>query len=183
MATTNADAGQAITTIPNAAAVFDDAKARRLLQRVNNEVNGLMARDLHLLVNLADDWTPARRTADGLVGDCKSFAAEKRHRLLAAGFPPGRLFYAVVFRPDIGLHALLMAHLDEGDFALDNRQPWVVPWRDAPYVYVLRQDAKNPLRWRNLVVSRALPSVERDTAPIVLASQQNSPADVRLGSR
>ncbi len=130
---------------------FDNAKALRLLQRINILVNGGMARDLSLLVNPADDWAPATPTRNGLVGDCKSFAAEKRRRLILAGFPAERLFYAVVFRRDIGLHALLMAHLDSGDFALDSRDPWVTPWFDTTYTYVQRQALADPMRWTNLI--------------------------------
>ncbi len=153
---------------------FDPAKAMRLLQAVNSAVNGRMARDMTLLVNPADDWTPAIGTSNGLVGDCKNFAAEKRRRLIAAGFPADRLFYAVVFREDIGLHALLMAHLDGGDYALDSRQPWVTPWYEAGYTYVQRQVLGDQMQWTNLVAPPAA------AAPILLA--QGGPAATAMGA-
>jgi len=164
-------------------AAFDDAKALHLLQTVNSAVNGRMASDMRLLVNPEDDWRPARPTPNGLVGDCKSFAAEKRTRLIAAGFPADRLFYVVVFRQDIGLHALLMAHLGKGDYALDSRQPWVVPWQEAPYLYVLRQDVGNPMRWSNLVASRTTLSTQGGVAPVLLARTETTAANVGAGSR
>ena len=161
-----------------ASGAFDDGAALRLLQTVNNAVNGVMARDTSLLINTADDWAPAARTANGLVGDCKSFAAEKRRRLIAAGFPADRLFYAVVFREDIGLHALLMAHLDGGDYALDSRQPWVTPWYEAAYTYVQRQALGDPMHWTNLV---AAPTAV--VAPILLAQNRIPAAAGGAGSR
>ena len=156
---------------------FDDRAALRLLQTVNNEVNGSMLPDTRLLVNVADDWSPATPTVRGFVGDCKSFAAEKRRRLLAAGFPADRLFYAVVFREDLGLHALLMAHLDGGDYALDSRGPWVMRWYEAPYTYVQRQIAGDPMHWANLVMSRPA------AAPILLAESRTAAATPGAGSR
>jgi predicted transglutaminase-like cysteine proteinase len=160
-----------------AEAGFSDDKALKALQAVNSEVNGVMARGRGLLVNAADQWAPATQTPNGLVGDCKSFAAEKRRRLIAAGFPADRLFYAVVFRADLGLHALLMAHLDRGDYALDSRQPWVTPWYEAPYVYVQRQTPGAPLRWTNLVAPQAA------VAPILLAQNPVAAAISGAGSR
>lgn len=156
---------------------FDDRSALRLLQSVNSEVNGAMTSEKHLLVNAADDWAPAEPTATGFVGDCKSFAAEKRRRLLAAGFPADRLFYAVVFRDDLGLHALLMAHLEGGDYALDSRGPWVVRWYEAPYTYVQRQVAGDPMHWANLVMSRPA------AAPILLADNRATAPIPGAGSR
>lgn len=136
---------------PSGEEPLDDRAALRLLQSVNSGVNGAMARDSALWVNARDEWAPASMTPVGLVGDCKSFAAEKRRRLIEAGFPRDRLFYAVVFRADIGLHALLMARLSRGDYALDSRQPWVTPWYEAAYTYVQKQSLDDPMRWSNLI--------------------------------
>lgn len=156
---------------------IDDDQALKLLQAVNSEVNGQMARNRSLLVNPEDDWAPAKRTSVGLVGDCKSFAAEKRQRLLADGFPADRLFYAVVFREGLGLHALLMVRLNRGDYALDSRQPWVTPWYQAPYVYVQRQTPGDPMRWTNLVAPQAA------VAPILLANDPKAAAVSGAGLR
>ncbi len=163
------DGDGAPASTPSAVPSFDDAKALRLVEKVNADVNGAMARP-GLLINAADDWAPALETPGGLAGDCKSFAAEKRRRLIAAGFPRDRLFYAVVFRKDIGLHALLMVRLDAGDYAMDSRGPLVLPWRRVDYLYVLRQAPGDPYRWINLVappqsVATGLMAVNEANAP------------------
>jgi len=80
-------------------------------------------------------------------GDCEDFAIEKRGQLIEQGYPPEDLFFAVAFRSDIGLHAVLIAHTQRGDYVLDNRSPYVTPWTRVPYVWVKRQSSQDPQQW------------------------------------
>ena len=53
-------------------------------------------------------------------GDCEDFALEKRERLIALGWDRQALALAVAYSPETGLHAVLIAQTDHGDFVLDN---------------------------------------------------------------
>ena len=138
-------------------ATLSDPQALRLLQHVNSAVNARMAGLATEQINARDEWLPARATPSGLAGDCKSFAAEKRRMLIAEGFPADQLSYAVVFRGDLGLHALLMARLNGGDYVLDSRQPWVTPWSEAGYTFVLYQEPGSPGEWRTALGAGGVP--------------------------
>jgi predicted transglutaminase-like cysteine proteinase len=85
-------------------------------------------------------------------GDCEDIAIEKRMRLIEAGFPPEKLFYAIVYRPNFGLHTILIARLDGGDYVLDSATPRLVKWTQARYVWLRIQSPDDPLRW-NVVAS------------------------------
>lgn len=81
------------------------------------------------------------------VGDCEDIAIEKRARLEQAGFPARRLFYAVAFVPRFGLHTLLIARLDNGDYVLDSLSPHIVRWDQVRYVWLRQQMPGSPLDW------------------------------------
>ena len=100
---------------------------------VNHDVRGV---ERVSALGGTEGWVRPSMTRSGLVGDCKNFAVEKHARLLEAGIPESRLRYAVVYRRDIGLHAVLVVRVADRDYVLDNRSPWVVPWNDAPYTWV-----------------------------------------------
>ncbi len=131
------------------AAVEADASTElQLLQVVNREVNGqIHQRTDEETVHEEDRWQRPVLTSYGLAGDCEDIAIEKRVRLLDRGFPPQDLFFALVYRHDLGLHTVLVAHTGLGDYVLDSRSPWVTPWRQAPYVWVKRQSTLDPARW------------------------------------
>jgi predicted transglutaminase-like cysteine proteinase len=117
----------------------------RLAERVNRSVNDAMTfRD-----DPTDRWErpQAGRKSAWLQGDCEDYAIEKRARLISAGFPPDRLFYAVGYRRSVGLHAVLVARIDGRDLVLDNRTPWVRPYSEAPYTWVAHQSALTPEKW------------------------------------
>jgi predicted transglutaminase-like cysteine proteinase len=81
------------------------------------------------------------------VGDCEDLAIEKRMRLVERGFPASRLFYAVTFRATIGLHTILVARLDDGDYVLDSMSPHVLRWNETGYVWLRQQSTEDPLMW------------------------------------
>lgn len=132
----------------------DTAASMRLLnivnRKVNREVNQVSDR---MSVGVDERWNRPIETRSGLKGDCEDIAIEKRERLVAAGFPEHDLFFAVVYRRDIGLHAVLVARTAAGDMVLDSRSPWIVEWAKAPYVWVKRQDPGSPMTWAMVMPS------------------------------
>jgi predicted transglutaminase-like cysteine proteinase len=117
------------------------------LDRVNREVNQL----IHARPDAkgSDIWSlpleEGRRE-----GDCEDYVLEKRHALIAAGVPYAALSIAVV-RTVVGEpHAVLIVATDGGDVVLDNRSPWVLPWREADYAWVKRQSPTDPDQWVQL---------------------------------
>ncbi|CAH0356474.1 hypothetical protein SPH9361_04116 [Sphingobium sp. CECT 9361] len=72
---------------------------------------------------------------------------EKRARLVASGFDPKSLFLAVTYRPRNGLHVVLVARLEDGDYILDNLYPQVVHWYRTDYVWLRQQSTDNPKSW------------------------------------
>ncbi|WP_171981890.1 transglutaminase-like cysteine peptidase [Brevundimonas sp. LM2] len=100
---------------------------------VNNAVRGV---ERVSAMGGIEGWVRPSMTRWGLVGDCKNFAVEKRERLIEAGVSASQLRYAVVYRRDIGLHAVLVVRVNDRDYVLDNRSVHVLPWQDAPYTWV-----------------------------------------------
>lgn len=120
----------------------------KMLQIVNRQVNQNAREVLDIRsLGVEDRWNRPIRDGRALVGDCEDFAVEKRARLVEAGFPAEALSYAMVYRSDIGLHAILVAHLDSGDYVLDSRTPWVTSWTEAPYTWVKVQSNRNARDW------------------------------------
>ncbi|WP_336965878.1 transglutaminase-like cysteine peptidase [Sphingobium aquiterrae] len=119
----------------------------RTLKNINKEVNhtAIQRSDIDQM-GIGEYW---RRPTDYRhpVGDCEDLAIEKRMRLIERGFPPSRLFYAVTFRASIGLHTILIARLDDGDYVLDSMTPHVVRWNETGYVWLRQQSADDPLTW------------------------------------
>jgi predicted transglutaminase-like cysteine proteinase len=91
-------------------------------------------------------WTRSG-TGPSARGDCEDIAIEKRIRLIEKGFPANRLFFGVVFRPDVGLHTILVARMDKGDFVLDNLSPYVERWDKVNYSWISIQDRFKPDAW------------------------------------
>lgn len=129
----------------------DAAKAQALLNRVNAEVN----KAVRFREDRAELWQrPVAQPGRKLEGDCEDYSLEKRARLIAEGYPADSLFFAVAYVPRAGLHTVLVARLPEGDHVLDNRTPWVTPWDQTGYTWVLRQSASASSGWVNLVLAR-----------------------------
>lgn len=120
----------------------------KLLNMINRYVNGHVRQMTDLRAFGVEEYWRRSGTGPGAVGDCEDIAIEKRYQLIAAGLPADRLRFAVVYRPDVGLHTVLIAHLDVGDMVLDSRTPWVDSWQRAPYQWIAIQSASNPMQWQ-----------------------------------
>jgi predicted transglutaminase-like cysteine proteinase len=120
----------------------------RLLRRVNDRVNARVHQQSDLATyGVPELWRPS---GDGprAAGDCEDLALEKRVELIAADFPPERLFLAVVYRSDVGLHTVLVARLDEGDVVLDSRVGFIEHWSRAGYSWLSVEAPGQPMVWR-----------------------------------
>ena len=58
-------------------------------------------------------------------------------------------------------HAVLTVSTDHGDYVLDNREWEILPWTEAKYVWISRQDAENPMAW--VALQRARPLIATAT--------------------
>lgn len=124
-----------------------------LLKKVNDEVNRrIQPREDAEIYGVPERWidplaahlNDASFTADG---DCEDYALAKRDLLVAAGWPEDKLFYAVAYDRNVGLHAVLIARTATADLVLDSRTPWIVAWTKAPYVWLKRQTAGGSTDW------------------------------------
>ena len=98
------------------------ATARAVNDAVNASTTYRTDMDLY---GAADFWTEAAGE-----GDCEDYALAKRRRLLDGGAAPEHVRLAVCTTEDGGLHAVLIATTDEGEYVLDNRYADPMP-RDA----------------------------------------------------
>ena len=89
-----------------------------------------------------DHWTMGRR-----YGDCEDYAIAKKHALIAAGWAPDQLLYAVVEGRRSPYHLVLIVRTDKGDYVLDNLTDRIRPWQDSGYKFIVRQRAENPTKW------------------------------------
>lgn len=112
----------------------------QLIVDVNQSVN---SRIQPILGMAHHDWSFAE---DGR-GDCKDYVLVKREKLIETGLPPEALLITIVRTPQHNLHAVLIAHTDQGDFVLDNLSPKVALWFDSSYEYIKRQSQLDPNTW------------------------------------
>jgi predicted transglutaminase-like cysteine proteinase len=94
-------------------------------------------------------------------GDCDDYAAQKRHDLIALGWPQGALLFAAVWTPRGEAHLVLVVKTDRGDFVLDNLRSQIVRTAESNYRWEKMQSARNPLYWveveRPQLIAQALP--------------------------
>jgi predicted transglutaminase-like cysteine proteinase len=121
-------------------AIALDSRKLRTLTNVNTNVNARIYPEID--VEERDDWSLT--TANG---DCNDYAIQKRHELLATGWPTSALSLAVVTTASGKGHLVLTVRTDRGDLVLDNLRGSVFPWKDADYRWVKRQSAEEPRRW------------------------------------
>ena len=144
----------AIATTPPAdvepAPRFDNKAARKLLAQVNNLTNRRVMQRSDLQTTGMSEYWAAPSQGRGAAGDCEDFAIAKRLELEKAGFDPERLFYAVVYRPNLAVHVVLVARLDDGDVVLDSLSSKILPWTQTPYTFVRVQTPGDPTRWARL---------------------------------
>lgn len=123
------------------------AKFRELKQinnQVNRAVNPVTDIDLYGKVEV---WAYPK---DGR-GDCEDYVLLKRRMLIERGWPQSALLITVVRDENNEGHAILTVSTDQGDFVLDNKLQEVMAWADAPYTFIKRQSAHNPLVWISLL--------------------------------
>lgn len=119
----------------------------KMLKQVNRTVNGAVRAISDQALYGVDELWNRPGVGKGASGDCEDFAIEKREQLIEQGYPARDLFFAVAFRADLGMHAVLVAHTEAGDYVLDNRTPYVTPWNQVPYVWVKRQSRDDAQLW------------------------------------
>jgi len=123
-------------------------KARlQLLKRIDGMVNAHVRQQSdRQIYGVGELWRPSG-SGRNAVGDCEDLAIQKRLDLIDAGFPPERLFFAIVYRSGIGLHTVLVARLDAGDMVLDSRSRFVEPWQDTRYQWLIAERPGMPTQW------------------------------------
>lgn len=121
--------------------------AWRVMQKVNAAVNDdIWPQEDEAHFGRAEYWTIP---SDGY-GNCHDYTLTKRQKLIAAGFPEQALRIALVITPRQGRHVVLTVVTDKGDFVLDNLRAEIVPWDQAGYTWIMRQDPANALGWVSL---------------------------------
>ncbi len=124
------------------------------LDRVNRQVNRQIepVTDLELY-GVSDYWTLPRSGK----GDCEDYALQKRHDLIAAGWPSSSLLITVVRDEKGEGHAILTARTSQGDYILDNKTDELRLWSQTPYGYVMRQSYLDPRSWVALDPAQSAP--------------------------
>jgi predicted transglutaminase-like cysteine proteinase len=147
--------------------VFLEEKTWSDLNVVNQQINSRIAPAYASAGQL--DWSVTTS-----YGDCNDFAVQKRHELLARGWPSSALSLAVVIIPTGEGHLVLTVRTDRGDVVLDNLRPGIVMWNRTGYRFVKRQSNESPKFWVEAKGGRALPALQvvaiRSTEKIVPAS-------------
>lgn len=155
-----------IGTVSTRAIAHADAGSAALLKAINQQVNRsvVQVRDSDAM-GVGEYWN--RLSSDPRpVGDCEDIAIEKRIRLEQAGFPADRMFYAVAFVPRYGLHTVLVARLDDGDYVLDSMDPYIQRWDKVKYVWLRRQLPGQPLVWSRVGGENAVPEKSANVAGV-----------------
>lgn len=125
------------------------SRSRRMLQTVNQDVNGRIRPERDEDVGDGRDVWGARLDADGrLYGDCEDYVLAKREALLEAGVPASALSIAVGRNRQGGSHAVLVVATDQGELVMDNLSYWVRPMARSPYRWVMMQAYGEPNNWR-----------------------------------
>ena len=80
-------------------------------------------------------------------GDCDDYVVQKRHELIALGWPQGNMLFAAVTTPRGESHLILIVRTNRGDFILDNLRSQIVETASASYHWNKMQSARNPSYW------------------------------------
>nr|QQZ51542.1 transglutaminase-like cysteine peptidase [Phenylobacterium glaciei] len=132
---------------PADAAAKPLAERLKMLASVNSYVNQHVVQRTDMQNYGVEEYWTRSGVGPGATGDCEDVATEKRQQLIEQGYPVEDLFYAVAYRRDIGLHAVLVAHTETGDLVLDGRTSRIVSWDKAGYNWVKRQAQNDPSSW------------------------------------
>jgi len=132
--------------------VWTEARAAEL-DAVNRDINAAIFETTDEdIYGATEVWAtplsaPAPEIGGTPRGDCEDFVLEKRLRLIALGWPPESLSIALAHAQFRGLHVVLIARTDRGEFVLDNTQSQVLPRADLPYEWLSHQAGADMLRW------------------------------------
>lgn len=117
----------------------------RELNDINDFVNASVPeRDDLSLYGRQEYWAYADAERGG---DCEDLALLKQRLLAQRGWPLTALSVAVVRQWNGDGHAVLMVATDRGDLVLDNMTWKILPWRQAPYEWLMRQSHRRPYIW------------------------------------
>jgi predicted transglutaminase-like cysteine proteinase len=123
-------------------------QVRSTLNRINRGVNRrVISVGDRENYGVADFWALPLSGDGGRRGDCEDYVVEKRHQLLAAGYPMQALSIALVRTRWNDTHAVLLVETDEGALALDSFTGWIGPWWKLDYQWIMRQSPKDPSIW------------------------------------
>lgn len=147
-------ARRARAALPAAVAQADGAQRMPLTQavwselnRVNRDVNAkIRATPDEAAFGVEDYWALPSRD-QWRRGDCEDYVLEKRHQLLALGYPQEALSVALVRTRWDENHAVLLVETTAGVYVLDSLTGWIAPWTSVDYEWVVRQSPANPATW------------------------------------
>ncbi|CCM76247.1 transglutaminase-like cysteine peptidase [Rhizobium mesoamericanum] len=122
-----------------------DEEAMPLLQKVNREVNAIVAPATDAQTSgKSEYWSlPVNNK-----GDCEDYALLKLKTLLGAGFASNKLALSVVIDRGGNNHIVLLARLRSGDYVLDNLAGKVKPWEETGYTFLASQNFNNKSAWQ-----------------------------------
>jgi predicted transglutaminase-like cysteine proteinase len=83
-------------------------------------------------------------------GDCNNFAIQKRHELIARGWPEAALALTVAKTSWGEGHLVVSVRTDKGDLVLDNLRSKIIAWSQTGYQFIMRQSENNPQYWVEL---------------------------------
>jgi predicted transglutaminase-like cysteine proteinase len=130
-----------------------DENAWDVLNTVNRQINAKIAPAYGRAGYL--EWSVTTT-----YGDCNDYAMQKRHALLARGWPSSALSLAVVITPTGEGHLVLTVRTDRGDMVLDNLRPGIVMWNRTGYRFIKRQSNESPQYWVETKGGRSLPALQ-----------------------
>jgi predicted transglutaminase-like cysteine proteinase len=130
-----------------------DDTAWEELNKVNREINAKIAPAYATAGER--DWSITTS-----YGDCNDYAIQKRHQLLARGWPSSALSLAVVVIPSGEGHLVLTVRTDRGDLVLDNLRYGISAWNRTGYRFVKRQSNTSPKYWVETRGRGAKPDVQ-----------------------
>ena len=127
------------------------------LQRVNSRVNAEVTPTSDAkLYGVDDRWSlPQVGRSGRMRGDCEDYVLEKRHQLLERGYPQAALSIALVHTRWGEHHAVLLVETTSGAYVLDSLNPWIRPWTEVDYQWVIRQSPSDAGKWVNILPTDA----------------------------
>jgi predicted transglutaminase-like cysteine proteinase len=132
------NAGECQGGAPETVALTEERWAE--LEVVNRKVNAAIAPK--------PDAGPDTWTLGADAGDCDDYAVEKRHELIARGWPASAVTLAVARITGGEFHLVAVVATDRGDYVLDNLHTAVMPWQRTGYGWMMRSEARDPRLWQ-----------------------------------